>query len=327
MLKRNCCRVLLLALLIPGATLALGLGEIHLKSTLNAPLDADIEVVGASADELSGLKATLASRDTFQRYKLEYSPYMAGVTLESRQTQDGHTVLHMHSADPVNEPIATLLVEVNWARGHLVREYTVLLDPPVFSGEAPSASGVAAPVSGDATRSGNIERHAPAATVAAAAGAASAGSSGGTRSAPAGGSSATSGSAAATGGAGPGGSYTVRRGDTLSSITNQVYGSGDHVTHQRELVSVYRANPAAFDGNMNILRSGSRLALPGDAEVMAISPGEAAAEVHRQYSAWNEAHGGAPGSTAAASAGGGQLRLVPPTETAAAPAAAPPAPG
>ena len=148
MLKRNCYRVLLLALLLPGATMALGLGDIHLKSSLNAPLDADIDIVGAGADELSGLKASLASRDTFNRYKLEYPSYLAGVTLEPRQTPDGRTVLHMHSADSVNEPIATLLVEINWARGHLVREYTVLLDPPVFSGDTPSVAAVAAPSTG-----------------------------------------------------------------------------------------------------------------------------------------------------------------------------------
>jgi pilus assembly protein FimV len=93
------------------------------------------------------------------------------------------------------------------------------------------------------------------------------------------------------------------------------------VDHQRQLVAVYRANQSAFEGNMNLLRSGSRLSLPGDAEVMAISPGDAAAEVHKQYSAWNESHG-APGGSAVASANGaGQLRLVPPTETA--PAQAP----
>jgi pilus assembly protein FimV len=324
MLTRNCYRVLLLALLLPGATMALGLGDIHLKSSLNAPLDADIDIVGAGADELSGLKASLASRDTFNRYKLEYPSYLAGVTLEPRQTPDGRTVLHMHSADSVNEPIATLLVEVNWSRGHLVREYTVLLDPPVFSGDTPSTAAVAAPSTGESARSGSVERHAagtaaPAAAAAMAAPAAAMASSGGSR-------SASSASSGASGGAAPGGSYTVRRGDTLSSITTQTYGGGDHVGHQRQLVAVYRANQSAFDGNMNLLRSGSHLSLPGDSEVMAISPGDAAAEVHKQYSAWNESHGAPGGSAASAgSNGAGQLRLVPPTETAPAqaPASAP----
>src|SRR5579871_2260081 len=111
MLTRNICRVLLVALLSPAATMALGLGDIHLKSALNAPLDADIDVVGANPDELAGLKATLASRDTFGRYHLDYPSFLSSVRLEPRQTSDGRTVLHVQSNDAVNEPITTMLVE------------------------------------------------------------------------------------------------------------------------------------------------------------------------------------------------------------------------
>ena len=67
MFKRNFCPALLLALLCPVASLALGLGDIHLKSSLNAPLDAEIDLVGASAEDLADLKASLAERDTFTR--------------------------------------------------------------------------------------------------------------------------------------------------------------------------------------------------------------------------------------------------------------------
>ena len=333
MLMRNYYRVLLLVLLLPSATLALGLGDIHLKSALNAPLDADIDVVGASPDELSGLKASLASRETFGRYGLDYPSFLSGVTLEAQKTADGRTVIHMRSADAINEPIASVLVEVNWARGHLVREYTVLLDPPVFSGEAGNAAAVAAPVTGDSARSGSVERHAPAAAASSASPAQAAAPASGTTgsSAPA---ATTRGSPAANSaggarGAAAGGSYTVRGGDTLYSITGQAYGPGDRLARQRELVGVYRANAAAFDGNMNVLRAGSHLTLPGDAELAAISPGEASAEVHRQFSAWSGGHGASAAAgtnTAGAATGPGQLRLVPPQESAQTPGSAP-APG
>src|SRR5208282_1726213 len=155
MFTRNCCRVLLLALLSPAVTLALGLGEIHLHSALNAPLDADIDLLNATPEEITDLQATLASRDSFTREGLDYPGFPAGVPLSPEQSTDGHTVLHLRTLDPVNEPFVTLLVEVNWARGHLVHEYTVLLDPPVFASQGPStAAAVAAPVVGDATRSG-----------------------------------------------------------------------------------------------------------------------------------------------------------------------------
>ena len=239
MLTRNICRILLLVLLSPTATLALGLGDIHLKSALNSPLDADIDIVGASPDELAGLKATLASRDTFNRYRIEYPSFLAGVRLEPRQTADGRTVLHLQSSDAVNEPIATMLVEVNWARGHLVREYTVLLDPPVFTGQNGDSSGngaataVAAPTTGDTARSGSVERRsaspAPAAAMAASVAATPSAGPAVTRVRSA--SAATDSSGAASTAATPNASsYTVRNGDTLSSITAQVYGPGDHVS-------------------------------------------------------------------------------------------------
>jgi len=114
-----------------------------------------------------------------------------------------------------------------------------------------------------------------------------------------------------------GGSYTVRRGDTLSSIATQAYAGSERGALARQLVAIYRANSSAFQGNMNVLRSGARLTLPGDAEVAAIGPGEASAEVRQQYAAWNSARVAGSGT-----GNSGQLRLVPPQDGAQAPASA-----
>jgi pilus assembly protein FimV len=327
MFTRNCCRVLLLALLSPAVSLALGLGEIHLHSALNAPLDADIDLLDASADDIAGLQATLASRESFTRYGLDYPAFLTGLTLTAQNTNDGHSVLHLSTLDPVNEPFATLLVEVNWARGHVVREYTVLLDPPVFAAPngTAAAAAVAAPATDTTTRSGSIARPAASAAPAASDSAVSAPAPEPPAAAPA---SPVAPPAAAvaevppasSAGAG-GGGHDVRPGETLSGIASQVYGHADRGARERELVAIYRANTAAFSGNMNLLRSGTHLALPGDAEIEAVSPGEASAEVRRQYAAWNEAHGAASASGAAG--GSGQLRLVTPQESAAAPSVGP----
>jgi pilus assembly protein FimV len=299
MFTRNCCRVLLLALLSPAVTFALGLGEIHLHSALNAPLDADIDLLDATAEDVADLQATLAGRETFTRYGLDYPAFLGTLTLSPTQSSDGHTIIHLSTTDPVTEPFATLLVEVNWARGHLVREYTVLLDPPVFSSPTANpaaAAAVAAPAIGAATRSGSIDRpraSAPAPEPQAA-------------SAP----SAPVTQAAPPAPAAAGSSHDVRTGETLGGIASQVYGHAARGTRERQLVAIYRANTAAFSGNMNVLRAGTHLSLPGDAEIQAISPGEAVAEVQRQNAAWNEAHG-----NAAAAGGSGQLRLVTPQES------------
>src|SRR5258706_15163501 len=124
--------------------MALGLGDIHLKSALNAPLDAEIDLT-ATADELTGLKVTLASRDSFARYGLDYPAYLNTVTLVPAKGTDGRDVLRVHSTDVVTEPFATLLIEASWARGRLVREYTVLLDPPAFTGASGGGGAGTAP--------------------------------------------------------------------------------------------------------------------------------------------------------------------------------------
>src|SRR5258706_509016 len=143
--SRYVVRLIVLAGLLPAAAMALGLGDIHLKSALNAPLDAEIELT-ATADELTGLKVTLASRDSFARYGLDYPAYLNTVTLVPAKGTDGRDVLRVHSTDVVTEPFATLLIEASWARGRLVREYTVLLDPPAFTGASGGGgAGAAAP--------------------------------------------------------------------------------------------------------------------------------------------------------------------------------------
>ena len=74
-------RVLLMsALLSPSALYALGLGEIRLNSALNQPFDADIELVSAAQEDLSALRAALASNDTFQRYGLDKPTYLSDFT-------------------------------------------------------------------------------------------------------------------------------------------------------------------------------------------------------------------------------------------------------
>jgi pilus assembly protein FimV len=316
MFWRNCVRALLLVCLLPSAAVALGLGDIHLNSALNAPLNADIDVVGATPEELADFKASLASRDAFARYGLDYPGFLSGITLQLVRGSDGHDVIHLRSADPIAEPFATLLVEVDWARGRLIREYTVLLDPPVFA-QPGAAAAVAAPTAGAAARSGAIQRPAAAApaTPPAAASAAAPASAPAPQVVPPTSSQTAGGSA----GTGAGGTYTVRAGDTLSSIAARNYSVPDRAARERALTGIYRANPAAFDGNMNALRSGSHLTLPSQGDLAAISPGEASAEVRSQYSAWVARAGGA--APAAGSPAGGRLRLVPPQESA--PAAAP----
>jgi pilus assembly protein FimV len=285
---RYVVRALILAGLLPAGAMALGLGDIHLKSALNAPLDAEIDLT-ATAEELRSLKVALANRENFSRYGLDYPVYFDSVTLLPGKSADGHDVLQVHSTAPATEPFATLLIEATWARGRLVREYTVLLDPPVFTGDkASSAAAVSAPEVAAQARSGSVERPAAA-------------ESGPPEASPAPSTPTSAPSrAASTAPAAASGSYLVHRGDTLSTIAAQHYPNGER---ERALVALYKANPSAFEGNMNVLHAGATLQVPDESSLAAIAPGEANSEVSSQYRAWAGTH-----------ADGGRLHLVPPSE-------------
>src|SRR5690348_12451443 len=165
MVAKRQSRALALLLMLPSAAFALGLGDIRLLSPLNAPLDAEIEVVDATPEDLQSLQAQIASRDAFSRHGLEWPVFLSSVQVKTNRTGDGRATIKLKSADAITEPFITLLIEVNWARGHLMREYTMLLDPPVYTpGQSSNASNapVAAPSAGAGSREGAISRGADA---------------------------------------------------------------------------------------------------------------------------------------------------------------------
>src|SRR5262249_50759068 len=113
-----------LVVALPPSVFALGLGDVRLLSSLNAPLDAEIELVGATPEEMAVIKAQLASRDLFARNGLEW-PNVGNITISAQTKPDGKPVLRMRSSQAVTDPFLTLLVEVDALRTHTVREYTL----------------------------------------------------------------------------------------------------------------------------------------------------------------------------------------------------------
>ena len=316
-------RLMLMAcLLSPSLSWALGLGEIHLNSSLNEPMNAEIDLIAAAPEELTALRATLAAKDAFTRYGIDRPPFLSTLTFKVAKSKDGRDVLLVRSTESIPEPFVTFLVEVNWARGRLMREYTVLLDPPVYTpGErASSAAPVAAATTPQASAPARA-RPAPTTSPAAAEDSAAAPTAGkragrsASRSAsrasnPA---SASSTSAAAPRATAPSAStqapaptadnsYRVAQGDTLSKIAHSLR-SGSKADVDQTMIAMYRANPDAFGGNINILRRGAVLRVPGGDEIAALNQSEAMSEVHRQMDAWR-------GSSSTPSSG--HLRLVTP---------------
>ena len=293
--------VLLVAAPLP--VLALGLGDIRLSSALNQPLTATIELVGATPEELPQLRASLAPREAFTRAGIERPGFLSGLRFKVAKDAGGRDVLEVRSAEAITEPFITMLIEVDWPRGRLIREYTVLLDPPVFETQPSAAAALVAPRTGStaAAAAGFITRT-PAATPAR--------------------------EPATTAGAGAGGEYRVVARDTLSSIVTRTAGGAGAIGRgdvNRLMVATYRSNSTAFDGNINRLRKGALLRIPALADVGALSSTEANREVARQMSEWRSAHPAGSGGD------GARLRLVTPAAGSpgagtSAPAAAP-APG
>ncbi len=296
-MTRRLQRFLALVLLVSPSTLfALGLGDIQLHSALNEPLDADIELISAAPDELSSLRANLANRETFARYGLDRPASLQTLEFRVARSGDGRNVLKVRSREAITEPFLSFLVEVSWSRGRLLREYTLLMDPPIYmpGTEQATSAPVSAPQAGaaDTERSGQVQRPIEAAP---------------REVEPAG----VSRQAAPAPAIVDGSSYTVRNNDTLWQIASSLKpGAASGIN--RMMMALYRANPEAFTGTINQLHAGAILRIPADSEFEAIDSGEANAEVRRQYAQWRESRGlvaeGAAPSDAA------RLRLVTPAE-------------
>ena len=293
-------RLLLMGALLSPATLyALGLGEIHLNSALNQPLDAEIDLIAPTQEELTSLKVSIASSETFARYGLDRPQFLSSLRFEVGRGKDGASVIRVSSTRSITEPFVTLLVEASWARGRLLREYTVLLDPPVFMpGEKEAPAVVQAPKSG-AVSEGRIAREpAPQAQPVPAPQPAPQPQPR-TEVTPAPSSVAEQGDSQLAGGS----SYTVQNNDTLYRIAQQVRPGSRRVVNQT-MIALFRANPDAFSGSIHRLKAGSVLRIPDAAAIDGTNSAEASQEVARQTEEWR------------AGTDAGRLQLVPPTESA-----------
>jgi len=306
-----------------GNVFALGLGTIQVTSRLNQPLSAEIPVMADSPAEVGGLSVALASAEDFQRVGLDRSrvdvPLQFAVGKDSR----GQTVIKVTTHDPVREPLVDFLISVNWSKGRLLREYTVLLDPPVTAPAVGHASVSPAHEAPRAAAQALAPEHAPvkpkSVPVAAKPPRAEA-----ERARPVPTSPAVH--AASAGEYGP-----VAAGETLSEIAGATRPD-DNTNINAMMLALLKANPDAFfRDNINALKRGAILRIPSHDEIRAAGTAAAvAAAVREQNQDWATnapvakptliARTGAPVSAPAPTASsrpttnvsGSHLALVPP---------------
>jgi pilus assembly protein FimV len=247
------------SLLMPSFASALGLGALKATSNLNEPFDGRIEILGASATDYDTLSVKLADAEQFERAGVLREAALLSLKFEIVETPAGNDFIKISTREPVREPFLNFLLELNWANGRMVREYTVLLDPPLYdpNRRAPAPAPMprpAAPAAAAAPSPAQAQAPQPAAVPAYEAA----------------------------------GSVTAESADTAWGLALR-HRPDAGVSVQRMMIALLRANPQAFvNGNVNMLRRGAVLKLPSQAELDGLSQSEAVAEVARQHQLWEE---------------------------------------
>ncbi|RMG31846.1 MAG: hypothetical protein D6721_00260 [Gammaproteobacteria bacterium] len=257
MLRRTTLATALLGI-YAGQAFALGLGNIRMKSYLDQPLDAEIEVLASSPAEIASLRVKLAPPEAYTRAGVERAYFHGKLHFRVERRPGGKTVIHVTSREPVKEPFLDFLVEADWGAGQIVREYTLLVDPPALlpssppKVQAPVAAAPRAPAPQAAPRivSAPVAPMRPPVSTA------------------------------------PGTYGPTRRNETLWSIAEKVRPSRD-LSVPQVMMALLRANPQAFyHHNVNNLKAGYVLRIPSIEEMRAMSRAAAAQEFRRQMAEW-----------------------------------------
>jgi len=268
--------------------MALGLGPITMRSALNQPLLAEIDIHSVQKGDLDHLAVRLASEDDFKRVNVERSSYLNRLKFKVMTRKDGSAYIRLTSDEPITEPYLDFLIEARWPRGRALKEYTVLVDPPVLAAEAPAPveQPSTAPVFAPPPQS-------QAQTPRTSAPVQQAQSEPSTRTpaAPAPQPEPRQISAPDTSGSMDYG--VVKRGDTLWEIAEKLRKrSGSEASLHQIMMALLRANPKAFqNNNVNQLKAGYVLRLKDPETVTRVSRNEALAEFKRQYREWHSGTG------------------------------------
>jgi pilus assembly protein FimV len=279
---------------------ALALGRITSLSSLGEPLVAGIDVPDINDEERASLKATLASPEAFRIAGMEYNPALASAQITLVRRDNGSSYLLVRSEKIVTDPFLNLVINANWSTGRIVRNYTLLLDPP--AAKQAEVAIVAAPIAVLPSPATQVA----ATPVTAASPTAPSSPAGNTAvPTPAPVKPAAPTSPAASSVAMPKASATAKPSVAVQKVPSNTgeqikVGNGDtagkiaannlpgNVSLEQMLVAMLRGNPQAFVGNnINRLKAGAILDLPTETEAAAVSVNEAKQNVIAQSKDFN----------------------------------------
>lgn len=282
---------LMAGLAVSTAAGAVGMGSINVTSALGEPLAAEIELVDITHADKGKLAAHMASPDTFKDAGIDYPSSLPTLSFKVETRENGDTYIKVTSGQALNEPFVSMLVELTWPSGKLLREYTFLLDPPGFKPEQPKPEQVQPVLSKVEAAPKPAEAAKPEVAVAAPVQAAPAVASGVAKASekpaqPAAAIPAAEKAVQKPESAEKPNTVKVKAGDTLGKIAEEVKSAD--VSLERMLAALYNANTDAFDGNnMNRIRAGKILHVPDAANINKLGEEDAAKEVSVQTADWN----------------------------------------
>ncbi len=276
---------ILLGLWSPAAQ-ALSLGQISVKSALGEPLSAEIDILDINADEAATLVTRVASPDAFKASGLDYNVAISGLRASLYRRANGKPYLKLTGDKPVNDPYVDMILEANWNSGRIVRDYTLLFDPPSLKATA-SAPQTQAPTLAQTPKAAPAVAPTKPAPVAPTAKPAKA-----EPNVPA--------KKEADGGTPT--QVRVKPGETASHLAGTY--KPVNVSLDQMLVALLRTNPDAFiNNNVNRLKAGALVDLPTEAQASETAPAEASQMILAQSQDFNNYRRGlaasAPGADVA----------------------------
>ena len=270
---RNLVTALALAFFAQTA-FGLGLGSLQKSSALNEPFSARIDILSATAADFDTLTVKLATTEQFERAGILREAILLGLKFRIVQARNGGDYIQITSQQPIKEPYLNFLIELNWANGRMVREYTVLLDPPLYDPVRKPQTATTLPAPSPPKPSPSVDEPLPAVRPS-------------PPPSPPPVAEYTPSTYAGGETIGP-----VAANDTLWRLAN-AHRPAD-VSAQQMMMALFLANPEAFgNNNINFLKRGAVLRMPSRDQLESISHSEAVSQAQQHHQAWNNYRQGA----------------------------------
>jgi len=269
-MKKPTKAIAALCLLNSASVYALGVGEIKTYSALNQLLKAQIPLVGSKKEDPSNIRINIASREAFAKAGIDRPHYLTELKFTPTLAKNGEITVDVRSSSTIKEPFVNFILEVEWPQGRTLKEFTILLDPPITMSDVrttPIALPQTPQITSTETTTQAVSRYVAPATATA-----------------------------------PATEYgPTKSNDTIWGITKKLMADNHTATHQQMMLALYDNNPKAFyKKNINALKKGAILQLPSNEQIDSRTIAQANNDYSEQNALWSSSTKAASAPTAIA---------------------------